>query len=170
MAIDLIRYIFGAFLLLFFQYFLIQEINFGTWIKPMPYIYFLFILPLTTNRFVILGAAFLAGIILDFFSATGGMHAAACVTLAYAKTLSDDKIMDKDAILLQGYKFLEPGYKGFNYYIIYVSALTMLHHLVYFALNYFRFSAFFLVISVALLSTVFTVAFMLLIRLLFRRN
>jgi hypothetical protein len=170
MAVELIKYIVGAFFLLFFQYFLIQEINFGTWIKPMPYIFFLFILPLTTNRFAVLISAFFAGLLLDLVSATGGMHSAACLTLAFTKVMADENILNKDAILLQGYKYLEPRYKSFNYYIYYIFTLTFIHHLVYFSLDYFRFSAFFLIITVALLSAVFTVGFILLIRLLLRQS
>jgi rod shape-determining protein MreD len=105
-AIDLIRYLLGALILLFFQFFLIQEINFGAWLKPMPYVLFIFLLPFNYNRFLILLAAFFAGLFLDALNNSGGLHAAACSTLAFGRIIADTRILDTDAIQLQGFRYL----------------------------------------------------------------
>ena len=165
MGIELLRYVLGALILIMLQFFLIQEVNFGTWIKPMPYILFLFTLPFSFNRFAVLLSGFMAGFILDAMSNTGGLHAASTVTMAFAKILTDEKLLDTDAIQLQGYKYLSPGYKGFRYFAVYVLALTIIHHLVYFSLDYFRFSAIPLVLIVTILSSAATFGLLLLYRI-----
>ena len=165
MAIDLLRYLLGALALIVLQFFLIQEINFGTWIKPMPYILFIFLLPFSFNRFLVLAAAFCAGLLLDAFSNSGGMHAAACATLAFAKIWVDNKLLDPDAIQLQGFRYLTPDFKSFRHYAFYILALTFLHHWVYFTLDYFSLSNFFLVLLVSLMSTLATCLLMLLFKL-----
>ncbi len=166
MGIEIIRYLLSAIILVLLQFFLIQEINFGTWIKPMPYILFLFTLPFTLNRFALLFIAFFTGLFLDSLSNMGGLNAAACITLAAAKTWTDSNILNTDAIILQGYKYLSPAYKSFRYYSTYVLALTFIHHWVYFTLDYSTFSAFFTAFIVSLLSTAGSFAFMLLFRIL----
>lgn len=166
MAIDLLRYLFGAIVLVFFQFFLIQEINFGAWLKPMPYVLFIFLLPFTYNRFLILLAAFFSGLFLDALSNSGGMHAAACATLAYGRIFADTKILDTDAIQLQGFRHLTPEYKNFRFYALYIFVLTLLHHWVYFTLDYASISSFFMVLLVSLISTIGTLLLMLLYKLI----
>lgn len=166
MGIELLRYIIGALILLLLQFFFIQEVNFGTWIKPMPYILFLFVMPFSFNRFAVLLAGFGAGFLLDSLSNTGGLHAAACVTLAFAKVIAEQKLIDTDAIQLQGFRYMAPGYKGFRYFAVYIVVLTFLHHLVYFSLDYFRFSAIPVIFMVSLLSTALSFGLMLLYRII----
>lgn len=162
MLLDSIRYVLLALLLILIQFFLVQQVNFGSWILPMPYIYLLFIIPFSLNRFGVLFLAFGMGYLLDGISDSYGMNAAATVTLAFAKYYADKWFIDTDSIQLQGYNNLTPAYKGFGYYAVYTLILIFLHHLVFFSLNYFKFSAFFTIIGVALGSSVATFLFILL--------
>lgn len=162
MLLDGLRYFFIALLLIVLQFFLIQQVNFGTWIIPMPYIYLILILPFGMNRFLVLFIAYVMGFLLDSISDNYGMHAASCAALAFGKHFADKLFLDTDSIQLQGQSYLSPAYKGFRYYFTYTSLLILLHHLVFFSLNYFRFSAFFTVIWVSLLSTIATFVFILL--------
>lgn len=164
MAIDFLRYLFGALILIFLQFFLIQEINFGPWIKPMPYILFIFLLPFTYNKFVILFGAFFSGLFLDALFNSGGLHAAACATLAFGRIIADTQILDTDAIQLQGFRHVTPEYKNFRFYALYTLLLTFLHHWIYFTLDYFSISAFFNVILVSVLSSLGTFLLMLLFK------
>src|ERR1700755_2576252 len=52
-----------------------------------PYLYYLFILwmPFNTGRGVLMLVAFLFGLTLDYFLDTPGLHAAACVLIAYVR-------------------------------------------------------------------------------------
>jgi len=165
-AIDLIRYLLGALLLLFFQFFLIQEINFGAWLKPMPYVLFIFLLPFNYNRFLILLAAFFAALFLDALNNSGGLHAAACSTLAFGRIIADTRILDTDAIQLQGFRYLTPAYKNFRFYAFYTILLTFLHHWVYFTLDYSSISSFFLVLLVSLINSAGSFLLMLLYKII----
>lgn len=162
MFLELIRFTFIGILLLLLQFFLVQEINFGTWIKPMPYIYLILILPFQTNKFATLLVAFLLGFVLDSFSDTYGMHASAAVTLAFIKHYSDRWLLDIDAIQLQGNSILVPSWKGFAYFSTYYLVLIFIHHLIFFGLDYFKLSAFFITLAVAFFSTIVTFLFILL--------
>ncbi|WP_323824274.1 rod shape-determining protein MreD, partial [Pseudomonas aeruginosa] len=53
----------------------------------VPYLYFLYIiwLPFTLNKFTQIFIAFIFGLTLDAFTGTMGLHAAACVLIAYIK-------------------------------------------------------------------------------------
>ena len=165
MGIEILRYILTGIILVLLQFFLIQEINFGTWIKPMPYILFLFTLPFTLNRFALLFIAYFTGWFLDALSNSGGIHSAACITLAAARIWTDRTILNTDAIILQGYKYLSPSFKNFRYFATYILSLTVLHHLMFFTLDYW-FSSFFTVLFVSILSTAASFGFMLLFRIL----
>jgi hypothetical protein len=162
LLLDGLRYALIGLLLLIIQFFLIQNVNFSTWIQPMPYVYLLFILPFSMNRFLVIGIAYLMGFILDSASDTYGMHASAMVTLAFAKSYIDKWLLDIDSIQLQGNNFLTPSYKGFRYYAVYTLLLLLLHHLVFFSLDYFKFSAFFTILTVSILSSVVSFLFILL--------
>jgi hypothetical protein len=166
MAVDLLRYLFGAIVLIFFQFFLIQEIHFGPWIKPMPYILFIFLLPFTYNRFLILLTSFFAGFFLDALCNSGGLHAAACSTLAFSRILADTKFLDADAIQLQGFRHVTPEYKNFRFYALYTLLLIFIHHWVYFTLDYFSIASFFNVLIVALFSSIGTFLLMLLFKVI----
>lgn len=162
MLIEGIRYFLVGLLLIVIQFFLIQQVNFGTWVLPMPYVYLILILPFQMNRFAVLIIAYLTGFLLDGISDSNGLHAAACTTLAFARHFADKLLLDTDSIQLQGMNYLTPSYKGFRYYFIYTSLLVLIHHLVFFSLNYFKFTAFFTIIWVSLLSTLATFVFILL--------
>ena len=166
MAIDLLRYLFSAVLLVLLQFFLIQGINFGPWIKPMPYILFIFLLPFSYNRFLVLFAAFFTGLFLDALCNSGGLHAAACTSLAFCRIFTDTKILDTDAIQLQGFNYVTPDYKNYRYFALYILSLTFIHHWVYFTLDYFNFGSFFNVILVSFLSSISTFLLMLLYKVI----
>jgi rod shape-determining protein MreD len=57
--------------------------NFLGFIMPLPYLLFIILYPVNGNRSGLLITSFLLGLTMDVFSNSGGVHAAACVTLAY---------------------------------------------------------------------------------------
>lgn len=170
MILELFRYFIGAVILVLLQHLVINQIRFGEYLQPMPYIYVLLIIPFYTNRFVQLIFAFLMGYALDILSNTNGMNAAACVILVYAKVYSENRIIDKEAIELQGSNFVSLHAKGFRYYASYIGLLIFIHHFVYFFLDYFKFSQFFTVLLVSLLSTISTFVLIQGLRILMRHQ
>src|SRR6218665_3537297 len=87
---NVIRFI----LLVLIQVLLLNKIPLRWWASPgaippyTPFIYPLFILllPLSTPVWFMLLSGFALGITVDTFMDTGGMHAAACVLMAFMRT------------------------------------------------------------------------------------
>jgi hypothetical protein len=95
-----------------------------------PYLYYLFILwlPFSISRFWLLVVSFLLGLSLDYFPPiTPGLHAAACVFIAYARPYVINIMMPKD---VSEFNYREPSARamGWTPYTIYILVLTVLHH------------------------------------------
>lgn len=94
-----------------------------------PYIYYLFILwlPFSVSRFWLLVFGFCTGLILDFFMMTPGLHAAACLLVAYVRPFIINLLTPKDA---SEFTYREPSAKAMQWtpYTFYVFILTLLHH------------------------------------------
>lgn len=170
MFIDSLRYFAIGLLLLFLQFFLLEQINFGTWIQPMPYVFIILILPFSMNRFLKLFMAFLLGFILDSIGNTYGMHAAAAGFMCFARIYADKWFIDTDAIQLQGYNYVTPAYKGSRFFAQYWLIFILIHHLIFFSLDYFKWSNFFTILFVSLFSSIATFLFILLYRFISPRR
>lgn len=53
--------------------------------NPFLYIMFILMLPVNINKVLLLFIAFLTGLTIDIFSGTPGMHASACLVLAFIR-------------------------------------------------------------------------------------
>jgi len=75
----------------------------------------------------LLMVGFITGITLDFFTMTPGLHAAACVLIAYLRPFIIGILAPKDA---SGFSYREPSAKsmGWTPYMIYILVLTFFHH------------------------------------------
>ncbi len=78
-VVNIIRFI----LLLVAQILLFNNINFMGFVSPFPYILFIIMYPVNGNKSLLLVCSFLLGLLIDTFVDSGGIHAAACVLLAY---------------------------------------------------------------------------------------
>lgn len=105
-----------------------------------PYIYYLFILwlPFTLSRIRLLWVAFFTGLFLDFFTKTPGLHAAPCVLIGYIRPFLINLLLPQQGV---EFNYREPSATslGIFPYFIYVSVLTLLHHLYLFTLEAFQF-------------------------------
>lgn len=95
----------------------------------VPYLYYLFILwlPFSISRVALLIIGFITGMTLDYFLMTPGLHAAACVLIAYLRPFIINILAPKD---VSGFSYREPSPKalGWTPYLIYVFVLTLFHH------------------------------------------
>ena len=95
----------------------------------IPSIYYLFILwlPFSISRFWLLVIGFITGLSLDYFTMTPGLHAAACVLIAYARPFLINILTSRDT---SEFNYREPSAKGMGWapYTVYVLVLTLLHH------------------------------------------
>jgi hypothetical protein len=142
-----------------------------------PYIYYLFILwlPFSISRLGLLMIGFLGGLILDYFMMTPGLHAAACVLIAYVRPFVINILSPKDASELT-YREPSPKAMGWTPYAVYVLILTLLHHGYMVFLEWLDFGNFFDFIIKVIATTgismllIFTVELLFPRRLKFRTN
>ena len=125
---DLVRNIIRFVIFILVQVYLLNKIPFLHQFI-VPYLYYLFILwlPFGISRMGLLLVGFITGITLDFFTMTPGLHAAACVLIAYLRPFIIGILAPKDA---SGFSYREPSPKsmGWTPYMIYILVLTFFHH------------------------------------------
>ncbi|MGB3949066.1 MAG: rod shape-determining protein MreD [Bacteroidia bacterium] len=161
---NIIRFI----LLVAVQVLIIKNIELGRFINPFIYVLFIVVLPFETPKWLILVAGFIVGITIDMFYDTAGMHAAACVLMAYVRPGVLKLFSPRD-----GYEFgTQPTvqYLGVPWFLSYSGILIFLHHLVLFYLEIFRFSEFFSTFLRVIISTIFTVLIVVITQYLFNRK
>ena len=105
-----------------------------------PFIYIIFILgfPLNTNKNLLIFLGFLLGLSMDIYSNTGGVHAGACVLIAYLRpTLL--KISFGVSFEHNNIKLTQAELKQ---QIVYLVSMVFIHHLTLFALENFSIKLF----------------------------
>lgn len=136
-----------------------------------PYVYYLFILwlPFKMGRRSVMVLAFALGFALDCFTKTYGLHAAACVLIAYFRPFLINVLISQEGAESN---YNEPSIKsmGFTPYFTYVSILTLLHHSLLFFLEALQTGGYFYFILKTLLSSAVSLLLILLTELLFVRK
>lgn len=158
--------IFRFILLLAVQIIIFNNMNFLGFIMPLPYMLFIILYPVNGNRTALILASFLLGITMDVFSNSGGVHAAACLTLAYFRP-SIFKFSFGISYEYQTIKLndvLTP--ERFSFILISV----IIHHFSLFILEAFQVSFFLDILIRTLLSTVFTIISCIIIIYLIKPN
>jgi hypothetical protein len=140
--------------LMVLQVVILNNIQFGGLINPFLYIMFIMILPVHMSRLLLLVISFITGITLDMFSNTMGMHAAACVFMAYIRPGTLKLLAPRDGYEAES----SPTARelGYTWFMTYAAILTFAHHFVLFYIEVFRFSEFFSTLLRVILSTVGT--------------
>jgi hypothetical protein len=149
----------------FFQVAILDNIRLSGYINPFLYIMFIATLPFSTPKSVLLLWAFALGFTVDVFSHTLGFHTSACVLMAFARPTVLDLISSheeyaKDAV---------PSARefGFSWFLRYSLLLVIIHHAMLFFIEMFRFSDFFQTLGRIVISSIFTLALMMLTEYLF---
>jgi hypothetical protein len=95
----------------------------------VPYLYFLYILwqPFNMPRVSLLLLSFVYGLTLDYFTHTPGLHAAACVMIAYFRGFVVNILIPQEGAD-QNYRSPSPISMGWPPYAIYILVLTLLHN------------------------------------------
>lgn len=121
---------------------------------PYVYILFLLMLPIETPRWLELILGLVLGLSIDMFTNTLGIHASACVLIAYIRPLYLRVIAPRD-----GYEYGQrPGIQdlGFSWLLKYAVVLIFIHHLWLFYVEVYSFKGFFTTLLRVILSTAFT--------------
>jgi len=167
---DLVRNIIRLIVFILVQVFLLNKIpHLHRFI--VPYLYFLFILwlPYTTPRLLLLGIGFITGLSLDYFKMTPGLHAAACVLMAYARPFVITILSPKDTT---EFTHKEPSPKGMGWspYLVYAFILTLVHHTYLTLLEWMQFGSFVSFILKILATTAISMLLIIIVELLFPRR
>lgn len=155
-------------LLVLLQVLILNHINLSGYINPFLYVLFILLLPLTTPPWLVLVLSMAAGLTIDVFSDTGGLHAAASVFLAFCRPYVLKFLSPRE-----GYEYIiepSPVPLGWSWFFVYTSVLVLAHHFLLFFLEVFRFSEFFFAVGKALLSAVVTIALVMLTAFLFYKK
>ncbi len=116
------------------------------------YVGFILFLPYGISRSLAMIIAFFTGLFIDIFSNTPGIHASACIFLAFSKDFWHDIIKGEsdDDIQLD---FNELGFIGSIGYLL---PLIFIHHLMIFSIENGGFDGFGLLFSKVLYSTLYS--------------
>jgi rod shape-determining protein MreD len=158
--------IFRFILLLAVQIVIFNNMTFLGFIIPLPYLLFIILYPVNGNRSALLITSFLLGLTMDVFSNSGGVHATACVTLAYFRpyifkfafgiSYEYQTIKLNDVLTTERFSFLLIS--------------VIIHHFTLFILEAFQVSFFLDILIRTLLSTVFTIISCIIIIYLIKPN
>jgi len=154
--------------LILVQVLIIKNIELGRFINPFVYVLFIIVLPFETPKWLLLLSSFLLGITIDMFYDTSGMHAAACVLMAYIRPAILKLFSPRD-----GYEFgTQPTiqYLGIPWFLSYAGILIVLHHLILFFTEVFRFHEFFSTLFRVIVSSIFTILLVVVSQYLFHRK
>lgn len=140
------------FLLLAAQIIIFNNIDLFGYINPFPYILFIILFPVNGNKQLLIVTSFLLGITMDLFSNSGGVHAAACLILAYARpyifkfafglSYEYQTIKINDALTPERFSFL--------------LVAVVIHHFALFILEIFQLSSLWDILLRTVIGTLFT--------------
>lgn len=153
-------------LLLAAQVIIFNNFNFLGYINPYPYILFLILYPVNSNKTGLLVASFLLGLSVDMFCNSGGVHAAACLVLAFVRpsifkfsfglSYEYQTVKLNDVLTPQRFSF--------------ILLAVIIHHFVLFLLEIFQFSYILEIGLKTILSTLFTLILCIVIIYLIKPN
>lgn len=168
MITDISGHIIRFVVLILLQILILNNIQLSGFINPFVYVLFILTLPIKMSKILLLTMAFFTGIIMDFFMNTAGMHAAATVCMAFFRPYILNAIAPRD-----GYEIDEkPSISklGLSWFLSYTSILVLIHHTTLFYVEAFRFGDFFQTLMTVLISTLFTLLFILVSQYLFTKQ
>jgi rod shape-determining protein MreD len=152
--------------LLLVQVAICNQINFLGYVNPYIYIIFIFLFPIKENRLVFLLVSFVLGMLVDMFSDSGGVHAAAAVSLAYARPV----LLKSSFGMLYEHQSIKFSNTEIGSLITYIAFGSLLHHFILFSLEIFNISNILLILKKTLFSSIFTITLSVLSIILFSRN
>jgi len=159
---NIVRFI----ILVLVQVLVLNNINFLGYINPYIYILFIILYPIKNNRLLFIFLGFLLGLAVDLFLDSGGVHAAACVTIAYVRPV----ILKFAFGMTYEHQTVKFSVTEFGQRITYFSIITLIHHLILFSLEIFNISKIILILKKSFFSSIFTILLCLLITILFSRK
>jgi len=138
-------------LLLAIQVLLLNKMNFFGFIIPFVYVLFIILLPLRTNKLLLLFMAFIIGFSIDFFGSTPGLHSSATLLLAFFRP-GVLKLFFGNIEFVQDEEpnITKLGFFGFFRYAL---LLVLIHHFALFMLETLSFSKILIVLKTTIFNS-----------------
>ena len=153
-------------LLILIQVIVLNNINFLGYINPYLYILFVIVFPVKNNRTLFVLISFLLGLCVDIFCDSGGVHAAASVTIAFIRP----PILKFSFGMIYEYQTIKFNQTEFGNRLIYFSIMIVIHHLLLFSLEVFNISNIIIILKKTLFSSIFTIILCVLTTVLFTKK
>ena len=147
--------------LMVLQVVLFDNIQFSGYINPYAYILFILLLPVEIPAWLLLILSFFTGLLMDFILGCPGMHAFSTVLAGFVRPYVLRAVSPRD-----GYEaHATPSMLnyGFPWFLTYTLIIVLVHHTSLFYLEVFRFTEFFRTLLRVLLSSLFSITFILLL-------
>lgn len=156
---NIIRFV----LLIILQVAVFKNIGYYNIATLFPYILIILLLPTGISNLLLFVLAFLTGLTVDAFYDSMGVHAAACVALAWFRIFFHKITLEVD----EQDSFNTPswGNMGFKWFSTYMVLGTLIHHLVLFFVEVFSFKNFLYTVASTFFSSLFTIVVILIISL-----
>ncbi|MBK9731610.1 MAG: rod shape-determining protein MreD [Chitinophagaceae bacterium] len=142
-------------LLAFAQVMILNNVHLHGLFNPYIYPLFILLLPFETPPSLVLIIGFLCGIVIDLYSNSLGLHAAATTVVAFLRPYMINLL--RPAAGYQPEDRPTIASMGFLWFMVYASVLVFMHHLVFFMIETLSFSQFLFVISKIAVSTAISV-------------
>ncbi|PIA81121.1 rod shape-determining protein MreD [Gaetbulibacter sp. 4G1] len=148
------------------QVLICNHINFLGYVNPNVYILFIILFPVKNNRSLFILMSFLLGLIIDLFLDSGGIHAAACVFIAYTRPI----ILKFSFGMVYEHQNMKFNTVDFGAKLTYITIMTVVHHIILYSLEIFSISKIILVLQKTLFSSIFTIILCVLLIIIFSRK
>jgi len=129
LVLNIIRFVF----LVLIQVLVCNNILLFDFVNPYPYIIFILLYNIKTERWQFLLASFSIGLVLDMFQNTGGTHATACLVIAFIRPLVLQTCFGLNYVH-QNLKLKNVDFKNL---LLYVIIICFTHHIILFSLEVF---------------------------------
>ena len=129
-----------------------NNINFMGYINPFIFLFFIAYFPIKNNRTLFICCSFLYGLVIDVFSDTHAVHAAATLTVAFLRP-NLLKLFFGMAYEHQVVRFNSIGLKQNIFYLI---SIILIHQVILFGLEIFDFSKISLILKYSVNNGIFT--------------
>ena len=160
-----IAVVISFFLFLFFQVLVLQRVVLFNTAFCLLYISFLLLLPVETNRLILLLTGFVLGFGVDLFYESIGLHMFACVFIMYLRNYWLSSITPQGGYDANAIPALSLG--GLQWFLVYITPLVFVHHVLLFFMEAGGFDYFWFTMLKVLGSTLFTVIAIVMVQYLF---
>ncbi|MFZ9075242.1 MAG: rod shape-determining protein MreD [Flavobacteriaceae bacterium] len=138
--------------LVLLQVLIFNKMHLFGFINPMVYLLFLVIYPFKGNQTLFILLGFSIGFSIDFLSQSGGAHTLSALTVAYLRPFL---IRNAFGVTAEIPTHFQSDNRTLNK-LIFLALLLGVHHLIYFSLVFFSWSAVFLIVKYSLFTFLFS--------------